>query len=108
MDKEKILSKSRQSQQDEGLQFANTQGNKIGHTFFTGVFAVLIVSATFFAQTNQVGTIHALIALYLTFWTGEAYAKYKFFNKKSHLVASFIGTIAVIINSIAYILTILR
>jgi len=108
LDREKILLKSRQSKQDEGLQFTNTQGSKIGYTFFTAVFAVLILFATFFAQTNQIGTIHALIALYLTFWAGEVYAKYKFFNKKSYLIASFIGTIAVIVNSIVYIVTILR
>jgi len=108
LDKEKILLKSRQSKQDEGLQFTNIQGSKIGFTFFTAVFAVLILFATFFAQTNQVGTIHALIALYLTFCTGEVYAKYKFFNKKSYLIVSFICSFAVIVNSIAYIVTALR
>jgi len=107
MDKEKILSKSRQ-QEDEGVQFINSQGNKTGFAFFTLVFAILILSAAFLARTTeQTPTIFALISLYLTFWVGESFAKYKYSAKRKELVNIFIGIIAVIASALVYILSIL-
>ena len=59
--KEEILEKSRQSQQDEGIEHAVTQGTILGN-YYTGGAAFALIAFCLF--TGQILVIYALLAIY--------------------------------------------
>ena len=108
MKKEEILEKSRQSQDDEGVEYATDKGRKIGFTLVSLLVSVFILLSAFFARTDQTSTIYALCSLYWTYCYAESYAKYQFTKTRISLVISIIGGIAAISISIAFIVVIFR
>lgn len=105
MKKEDILEKSRQSRKDEGVEYAENQGRKIGFIALTLLFAVLAILSLLFWQ---IGTLHAVSSLFWTYFSVEAYGKYRFTKKKAYLILSVFGSIAAIVAVINFILAILR
>ncbi|HCL00809.1 MAG TPA: hypothetical protein DHW61_00035 [Lachnoclostridium phytofermentans] len=105
MKKADILEKSRQSYKDEGLEFAENQGRKIGFVAFVLLFVFLAIFNLFFGET---GTFHAISSLFWVFMAAEAYGKYRFVRSKAYLVTAIAGSIASILSVVNYILTTLR
>jgi len=91
MEKEKILEISRKSKQDEGMEYAENQGRKIGYVVISALYIVLVVFSLFFGQT---GTLHAMFTLFWAFVAAEAYGKYRFTGKKTFKVTVIAGSIA--------------
>jgi hypothetical protein len=91
MKKEEILEMSRKSNSDEGMEYAENQGRKIG--FF--VFAILfVIIALFSLFTQQTGTLNAASSLFWAFMAAESYPKYRFTRKKAYLVSTIAGCVA--------------
>lgn len=105
MNKEEILERSRQSLKDEGMEYAENQGRKIGFVAFVLLFAFLGIFNLFFGETS---TYHAISSLFWVFVAGEAYGKYRFVRKKEYLITAIAGSIAAILSVVNYILTTLR
>lgn len=105
MKKEEILAKSRQSNKDEGMEYAENQGRRIGFVAFSILFAILAVLSLFFWQ---IGTLHAISSLFWTCVCAEGYVKFRFTKKKRYLVMIICGSIAAIYAIINFILVLLR
>ncbi len=100
MKKEDILKQSRQEHQDEGMQYAENQGRKIGYIVFSILYVILDILSLFFWQ---LGTLYALSSLFFTFFCAEWFAKYHFTKKKTYLVSAICAVIAAIIFTINFI-----
>lgn len=83
MNKEEILSKSRQSTKDEGLEYIENKGRKIGYSIFICVFAFIVIFNAFIGQKSD-----AVSALFWTFGLAENIAKYQFTHEKKNLILS--------------------
>ena len=84
--KEDILAKSRQLQQDEGIEYAESQGAKKGK-----YFAVEVVGGSLFfisLITGQWITAYALFFVINASNVGEFFAKYQFLRQKRYLIAT--------------------
>jgi len=80
--KEEILAKSRQSQQDEGIEYAISKGSMLGNYCTGGVgIALLILSA----NAGQFLVVYAVLALYGAHCFGEFLAKYRYFKQKRYM-----------------------
>ncbi|MCC0704924.1 hypothetical protein IC213_17840 [Clostridioides sp. ES-S-0049-02] len=98
MNKEEILNKSRQSK-DEGLEYVENKGRKIGYIAFTCVFCFIVIFNAFIGQKS-----YTVAALFWTFIVAESIAKYQFTRKKQYIfVATFslIVTITSLINFVS-------
>ena len=84
--KEEILAKSRQLQQDEGIEYAVTQGAKKGNYYAIEIigFPLLVLSLV----TWQLLAIYALSSVILASWFGEFFAKYRILRQKRYLIAA--------------------
>lgn len=105
MNKKEVLEKSRQSHKDEGIEYAENQGRKIGFIAFTLLFAFLIIFNLFFGESS---THHAVLSLFWAFIAAEGYGKYRFFKEKVYLVTVIAGSIASVLSVANYVLTTLR
>lgn len=105
MNKEEILEKSRQSHKDEGIEYAENQGRKIGFIVFSLLFAFLIIFNLFFGESS---TFHALSSLFWAFIAAEGYGKYNFSKRKVYLVTVIAGSIASVVSVANYVLATLR
>lgn len=96
MDKKEILNKSRQSKRDEGLEYAENKGRKLGYIAFSCVFVFIVLFNAIMGQNS-----YAVSALFWSFISAETIAKYQFTHKKSYLfivIASAIVTIILLVN----------
>ena len=92
--KEEILAKSRQSRKDEGLEYVENKGSKMG--IFVACTIVGAPLALLSLIAGETPTFFALITLYVAFGAGELFAKYRFFKQKRYLVgAAVIALIAI-------------
>jgi len=81
--KEEILARSRQSQQDEGIEHAIGKGALLGN-YYTGGVGFALIAFSFFA--DQFLVIYAVLSLYGAHCFGEFLAKYRYFKQKRYLV----------------------
>jgi len=81
--KEDILAKSRQSQQDEGIEHAIRKGALLGN-YYTGGVGFAVIAFSFFA--NQLIVIYAVLTLYGAHCLGEFLAKYRYFKQTRYMV----------------------
>ncbi|MCL2402447.1 MAG: DUF6442 family protein [Oscillospiraceae bacterium] len=84
--KEEILAKSKQSNKDEGIEYAVTQGAKKGNYFGIEVVGWLLL--VFSLINGQMLAVYALSSVILASWFGEFLAKYRFLNQKRYLIAA--------------------
>lgn len=106
MNKKDILEMSQNSKKDEGMEFAENQGRKIGISFFCAMFAVIILFDSFFGKGSR--TFHAASAMFWTFMAAEAFPKYRFSHNKSYLIIIIAGGIAAMASLANFILLTLR
>jgi len=83
--KEEILAKSRQSSNDEGIDYAVNKGARLGH-YYTEIigFPLFLLCVI----TGQVLTMYALFTLYGAHCFGDFLAKYRYFKQKRYLVGA--------------------
>lgn len=53
MDKNTVLEKSRNSRSDEGIEYAESKGRKIGFVIFSLIFLFIILFNLFFSGGNN-------------------------------------------------------
>lgn len=84
--KEEILEKSRQSQHDEGVEYAVSEGAKKGTNLSHRIigFPLLILSVL----AGQLIVVYALGVLNFAHDVGDFYAKYRILNQKRYLIAT--------------------
>jgi len=89
--KEEILAKSRQSNQDEGLEYLDLKGKKQGE--IVGFHWIGYPLLLFSIITGQVGAVLALVALTCSFDGGNWFAIYRISKQLRYLVASVVVAI---------------
>lgn len=102
MNKEEILMRSR-NEKDEGLEYAENKGRKVGITAFCCVFIFLVLFNLFKGQSN-----YAVFSMFWAFAAAEAFPKYRFTGQKTYLVSTVCGSIACIASLLSHIITTLR
>jgi len=104
--KEEILEKSRQSQQDEGIDYAINEGAKKGSNLSVIIIGVplLILSA----MAGQYLVIYALIVRTSAHDVGDFYAKYRILNQKKYLFGTIFYAAAGIFFAALFVLEIGR
>lgn len=103
MNKEEILSKSRQSNKDEGLEYIENKGRKIGYLIFVCVCFFIGIFNAFIGQKND-----AIVALFWTFGLAENIVKYQFTHEKKNLIWAIIFLISTIFSLTNFVLSSLR
>ncbi|AYE33911.1 DUF6442 family protein [Clostridium septicum] len=103
MNKEEILSKSRQENKDEGVEFIENEGRKVGYNVFCIVFIFIVVFNSFIGEQS-----YAVFALFSVFMAGESIPKYKLTHKKIDLIIMIVSAIAAIISLVSFVLASLR
>ena len=92
--KEEILAKSRESGNDEGMDYVENIGSKWGVyvacTIVGGPLAFLSLIA------GEMPAFFALITLYVAFGAGELFARYRFFKQKRYMI----GTVVIALITI--------
>lgn len=101
--KEEILKKSRNSNKDEGIEYVENKGRKIGFTAFCIVFIFIVLFNAFRGEES-----YAVSSLFWIFIATEAIPKYKFTHEKVYLVTIIAGGIASIASLISFILVSVR
>lgn len=101
--KEEILKKSRNSKQDEGIEFVENKGRRIGFSAFCITFIFIVLFNSFIGEQS-----YEVYSLFWGFIAAEAIPKYKFTNKKIYLFIAVCGSIATIVSLINFVLVSLR
>lgn len=101
--KEEILRKSRNSNKDEGMEFAENKGRKIGFTALSVIFVFIIFFNVFLGKKS-----YEVAALYWAYIAFESIPKYKFTHEKTYLITAIFGIIASIGSLLNFISTSLR
>lgn len=81
MDKNEVLKKSRQQQNDEGIEYTDNNGRRLGFTAFCCVFIFEVIFNSILGNQS-----HAIFALFWIFIAAEAIPKYRFTHKKRILL----------------------
>lgn len=101
--KEDILRKSRNSKIDEGMEFIENKGRKIGFIAFCVVFIIIVLFNAFMGKkSNEVAT------LFWAYLACESIPKYKFTHERIYLITIIFGTVASVLSLSNFILTSLR
>ncbi|MCL2189021.1 MAG: DUF6442 family protein [Defluviitaleaceae bacterium] len=80
--KEEILAKSRQAQQDEGIEHGIIKGTVLGNHYVGIVGVAIILFSTF---VGQFLVVYAVLMLHGAHGFGEFLAKYRYFKQKRYL-----------------------
>ena len=84
--KEEILAKSRASGKDEGMEYVENKGSKMGIYVAGTIVGVPLAFLSLLA--GETPTFFALITIYIAFGAGELFAKYHFFKQKRYLIGA--------------------
>lgn len=102
MNKEEILMRSRK-EKDEGMEYIENRGRKIGFTAFCCIFIFIVLFNLFTGQTN-----YAVFSMFWAFAAAEAFPKYQFTGQKTFLVTTICGSVACIASLLSYVISTLR
>jgi len=105
MERDEILKKSKEQDQDEGLDRAQNQGLKIGATAFSLISVVLILAITFsivLLESKEWLTVHALFAPLNAYFASLFYGFYRFKKKKADLVWAILLAMASLANLVVF------
>ncbi|MDU1127180.1 MAG: DUF6442 family protein [Clostridium sp.] len=105
MKKDEILQKSRQSNNDEGIEYAENRGRKIGFIAFSILFIFIAIFNLFFGDPR---TFYAISPLFWIFMAGEAYGKFCFTKKGVYLITTIAACISSILFTVKFIFITLR
>lgn len=96
MDKNSILEKSRNSKRDEGMEYAEDKGRKVGFVIFCFIYLFIILFNLFFSRFSN-PVFYATSSMFWVFISAEAFQKFKFTQKKIYLVTTISGAIATVL-----------
>jgi hypothetical protein len=99
MKKEEILEMSRDEKKDEGVEYANNAGRKIGVVAMMSVFCFLMAYNLIKGLDN-----YAVFALFWIYTGFESYGRYRVTGGKAVLTAAVLGIVAGVAFLICYIL----
>lgn len=102
MDKEKILEKARQ-EQDEGVENVKRQGLNLGYKIFIGLSILLMTFNLIQGRESS-----AVMALFFGFMAADAYSRYQFLKGKSDLLIIIGASLACILFLANHVLYSLR
>ena len=103
INKEENLTKNRLSKQDEGIEFIENKGYRIGYSIFIIVNLLIVI----FNSTNGLKS-YDILCLAFTFFSVESVLKYKFTSKKKYIISSLFHILGGVTLLIAHIHTTLR
>ncbi len=103
MDREEVLARSRQANEDEGVEFIANKGRRYGVAGMAIMF--LVLGAFNLWQGQDCYQISAMFWCYLGL---EAYGMYKGNDDKVRLSAAVMGILVGILSAIMYAITVLR
>ena len=99
--KEEILAKIREAGNDEGIEYAENKGSKMGVyvacTIVGGPMAFLSLIA------GEMPAFFALITLYVAFGAGELFAAYRFFKQKRYLIGTVVIALITIFTAVMFV-----
>lgn len=99
MDKEEILKKSRNSSTDEGLEYFENKGLRIGYTTFYFVAIFMIIFNKYIGNESD-----SIFTLLWIFFAVDSISKFKFTHKKFYLFGSIISLILMVYSFVNFIL----
>ncbi|MGG5460302.1 DUF6442 family protein [Clostridium sp. B9] len=95
MDKNSILEKSRKSRKDEGIEYVEEKGRKIGYIIFCFIFLFIgIFNLLYSNGSNEV--FYATSSMFWVFIATDSFQKFKFTDKKVDLVTTIFASIATV------------
>jgi len=100
--KEEILAKSRQAQEDEGIEYAIAEGAKKANNY--AIEVVCMVLFVFSVITGQWPVATALATVAFAASAGEFIAKYRVLSQKRYLMAAICFTLFGIATAIAHVI----
>ena len=98
--KEEILERSRKSGKDEGLDFAEMRGNKIGVVIFAVIAFILAV----FSGPDQIKVVYTIAALSFSVVLGSTFSMYRFSKKKIYLFGIAVSAYATVVFTLMVVL----
>ena len=96
--KEKILERSRNAKKDEGEEYAQLKGRKLGE--YT-LFAVLIPIAVFTFFARELVAFFASATAMCAFAFGQGLIEYRFTKRKCHLILTIVTGVSAIVGVIS-------
>lgn len=99
INKDQILNKSRKENKDEGMEYAENRGRKLG---FAAMFIFYISLITFDFFMGKIN--YAPLSLYCAYIAAESIPKYLFTRKKTYLVSVIGGFTSAILLFVNYVL----
>lgn len=99
VDKKDILNKSRNSSTDEGLEYFENKGLRIGYTTFYFVAIFMIIFNKYIGKESD-----SIFTLLWIFFAVDSISKFKFTHKKFYLFGSIISLILMVYSFVNFIL----
>ena len=84
--KEEILAKSRESGNDEGMEYVKNKEAKMGIYFAGTIVGVPLAFMSLLA--GELAAFFALLTLFTAYGAGELFATYRFFKQKRYLIGA--------------------
>ena len=103
--RDEILQKRRQSNNDEGMEYAENQGRKIGFIAFTILFIFIAIFNLFFGDPR---TSYATFSLFWIYIAGEVYEKFCFTKRGLDIITTIVASFSSILFTVKFILITLR
>ena len=94
--KEEILERIRKSKKDEGMDYADYRGTRIGIIVYAAVAFVLVV----FSVPDQMNIVYAIISLSFGWVVGGTFSYYRFTKKKIFLICAIASALVTVFNAI--------
>lgn len=98
--KEEILEKSKKENRDEGQQYVENEGRKIGYVLFAITYAFLVVFNAFYGNSESIA---AISALFWIFMSTDGYVKYRYTKNYVYLILFIAGGLASVLNIINHV-----
>ena len=105
MEKDEILKKSRNSKQDEGKEFAETQAIRFGLVLFATVAGCI---AIFCVTQQDIKSFYLTMGLILTFAASISFGRFYWAGKKIYIIGIIVCAIAAIVLLVNFVLISLR
>jgi len=104
MNKEDILKKSRNSNTDEGLEYFDNKGRKIGYIFFYVIAIFMILFGKYYGKES-----HSVFTLLWLFTTVNTFVRFRFYHEKIYILFISLISFVFMINSfVSFILETMR
>jgi hypothetical protein len=94
MDKKEILNKSRNSSTDEGLEYFENKGLRIGYTAFYFVAIFMILFGKYYGKES-----HSVFTLLWLFTTVNTFIRFRFYHEKIYILFISLISFVFMINS---------